>query len=1117
MRIRLHRRQKARAPPDFLAGGGKLGALMRSHDWTQSPLGTPESWPDALKMSVSICLNSRFPMVLWWGPEFATLYNDAYRPMLGATKHPGGLGRPGIESWREIWDIIGVQLRGVRETGQASWSEDLLLVVERYGYREEAYFTYSYSPIKNADGTIGGVFTAVNETTARVLGERRLRTLRELAECTTDGKSVEGACEILAGVLGKGNPDVPLAGLYLASDDGLTARRLATSGFGVEVAPAVIQLDTDDPWHVGEVIRTGCAVLVDDLGKHFRDLPGGEWPEPTTSALVLPVMKAGQQPGTTGVLIAGINKRRELDDEYRGFLELVAGHMATAVTNARAHEEERRRAEALEEINRAKTVFFSNVSHEFRTPLTLMIGPIEEVLAKPEDQVFPATRALIETAHRSGLRLLKLVNALLDFSRIEAGRMQASYEPLDLAAWTAELASNFRSATQKAGLLLVVDCPPLSEPVFVDREMWEKIVLNLVSNAFKFTFEGEIVVSLRPTSIGRFAELTVRDTGTGIPEHELPRLFERFHRVEGARGRSFEGSGIGLALVQELVKLHGGSMGVESKVGRGSTFTVSIPFGTAHLPAERIGERRGPVSTALRRQAFVEEALQWLPEQGTGLDLAILQQAQPETLAIPADSFGPPPRILVADDNADMCKYVRRLLAGRFEVEAVPDGEAALEAAQAKPPALVLSDVMMPRLDGFGLVKAIRADQRLREVPVILLSARAGEEAKVEGLDAGADDYLVKPFSARELVARVQANLQMSQIRKEAEEKLRKRTTELETVLETVPTAVWFTYDRDARHVTGNRHAADLLRLPAHANASLTASENERPSYRLFREGQEVPPGDLPIQRAARGEKVDNEELELHFPDGDRKTLLVRAAPLHGTAGEIHGAVAAAVDITDRKRHADRQQLLLNEINHRVKNTLATVQSIAVQTLRNAENTVQARRHFEGRLMALSRVHNILTRENWEGASLRNMIADSIAPYRDQERERFETEGPEVSIPAKYALALAMALHELCTNAVKYGALSTENGHVRIAWNVSARNGSRQLTIRWREVGGPPVRPPSRRGFGSRLIELGLKQDLGGHVQIDFASTGVSCTIEAPLPPRAGGDTSTLGDEATNE
>jgi DNA-binding response OmpR family regulator len=268
----------------------------------------------------------------------------------------------------------------------------------------------------------------------------------------------------------------------------------------------------------------------------------------------------------------------------------------------------------------------------------------------------------------------------------------------------------------------------------------------------------------------------------------------------------------------------------------------------------------------------------------------------------------------VADDNADMRQYLNRLLGSRFEVDAVPDGQAALEAAQVQRPALVLADVMMPRLDGFGLVKAMRADQRLREVPFILLSARAGEEAKVEGLGAGADDYLVKPFSARELVARVQASLQTSQIRKEAKEALRKRTTELETVLETVPTAVWFTHDRDAKYITSNRYAANLLRLPVDANPSLTASDDERPGFRVFREGKEVPSSDLPVQRAARGEKVDDEELEVHFPDGERKTLLVRAATLHGAAGEVHGAVGAAVDITDRKRHAERLQLLLNEL-----------------------------------------------------------------------------------------------------------------------------------------------------------------------------------------------------------
>ena len=281
--------------------------------------------------------------------------------------------------------------------------------------------------------------------------------------------------------------------------------------------------------------------------------------------------------------------------------------MATAVSNARAYEEERKRAEALAEINRAKTQFFSNVSHEFRTPLTLMLGPLEEVLAKPEANPLSDDRSLVRLAHRNGVRLLKLVNTLLDFSRIEAGRVQASFHPIDLAVFTAELASNFRSAIERAGLHLVIDCPSLPHQVYVDADMWEKVVLNLISNAFKFTFEGEIGIAAKPSSDGRYAEVTVRDTGTGIPPEELSHLFERFHRVEGARGRSIEGSGIGLALVQELIKLHGGTIRVTSEVGQGSTFTVAIPFGLGHLPADRIRRGQAMATANVRPQAYVEE------------------------------------------------------------------------------------------------------------------------------------------------------------------------------------------------------------------------------------------------------------------------------------------------------------------------------------------------------------------------------------------------------------------------------------------------------------------------------------------------------------------------------
>ena len=223
----------------------------------------------------------------------------------------------------------------------------------------------------------------------------------------------------------------------------------------------------------------------------------------------------------------------------------------------------------------------------------------------------PVHRERQEVAHRNALRLMRLVNTLLDFSRIEAGRIDANYEPTDLAQFTTELAGVFRSAIEKAGLSLVVDCDPLREPVYVDRDMWEKIVLNLLSNAFKFTFEGQITVELR--SVGDRVELRVSDTGVGIPEADLPRMFERFHRVKHARARTHEGTGIGLALVQELARFHGGGVAVASQEGRGTTFTVTIRTGTAHLPPERVSGTRRPSSTSVGALPYVEEALRWLP------------------------------------------------------------------------------------------------------------------------------------------------------------------------------------------------------------------------------------------------------------------------------------------------------------------------------------------------------------------------------------------------------------------------------------------------------------------------------------------------------------------------
>jgi signal transduction histidine kinase len=450
-------------------------------------------------------------------------------------------------------------------------------------------------------------------------------------------------------------------------------------------------------------------VLLDELSARFGPLPSGPWPESAESALVLPIGAPGQS-CPAGFLVLGLRPRQAIDAAYCSFCDLVAGHVATALANARAYEEERKRAEALAQIDRVKTAFFSNVSHEFRTPLTLMLGPLENLLSKG-GSLSGEHRNEIETAHRNSLRLLKLVNSLLDFSRIEAGRIKASYEPVELSALTGELAANFRSAIEAVGLRLIVDCQPLPQPVYVDRDMWEKIVLNLLSNAFKFTFEGSITVRLK--AHGDSAVLTVSDTGTGIAEHELPHIFERFHRIENAKGRNFEGSGIGLALIQEYAMLHGGSVQVSSRIDEGSTFTVRLPFGSGHLAAERVAATAAETSEAARAGAFAAEALTWL-----GNDLSRPAQKAEDR---PARA-----RILLADDNADMREHIIRILGDSYDVRAVPDGQAALQAAREQEPDLILSDIMMPVLDGFGMMREIRADPALREIPVILGPGRGG-------------------------------------------------------------------------------------------------------------------------------------------------------------------------------------------------------------------------------------------------------------------------------------------------------------------------------------------------------------------------------------------------------
>ena len=729
---------------------------MRAFDWASTPLGPVDTWPQSLRSAVSILLPSRAQIVLFWGDDLVTLYNDAYSPVFGV-KHPWALGRPARECWREVWDVLEPLFRGVVQTGEAFHAENHPFFLERHGFVEETYFDVSYDPVRNETGDVGGVFCIVTETTGRVLGERRLRTLSALGSRGTPA-SEDDLGRHVTSVLEESGGDVPFALVYLFDDAADHGRLIAFPGVAREgiALPDTLSIRALPALHDAVHASTVAEIPVDQILTR----------PPATAAhvaLVLP-LRAGTQ--TAGILIAGVSRHLALKPDYRDFLGLVATSLSSSIAGLRTVAEERRRAEALAEIDRAKTAFFNNVSHEFRTPLTLLLAPLDDLRSEGFSTVSAADRERLEVAHRNAVRLLRLVNTLLDFSRIEADRAEAVYVPGDLGTYTAELASAFHSLIDRAGLRYTIDCAPVE--AFVDHAMWEKIVFNLVSNAFKHTFEGEIRVALRRR--GDRAELVVADTGVGIPVSEQPHIFQRFHRVRGARARTHEGTGIGLALVAELVRLHGGVITVTSEVGRGSVFTVSVPLGSTHLPPERIGATR-TVDASAAASAYVEEAERWVAPTSA-------QQPLPDDTIVVRSSEA---RVLVADDNADMREYIVRLLAPHWTVEAVGDGAAAFDSARARPPDLVVTDVMMPGLDGFELLRALRADPLTTTVPVILLSARAGEESRVEGLEAGADDYLTKPFSARELVARVASQMELARVRRVAADRERVARAEAES------------------------------------------------------------------------------------------------------------------------------------------------------------------------------------------------------------------------------------------------------------------------------------------------------------------------------------------------
>lgn len=751
----------SRLPADLAAAvslGGEMGRRFAEYDWDAHPLGPPRDWSGQMRAAVATTLASRFPLVLWLGTEdLFVVYNDAYIEILGDKLD--SFAKPGREVWWDIWDSIAPMLAGVVATGEATWSRDLMLPMVTAGRRVERYFTFTYSPLIGADGKPFGIFCPSYETTERVLSERRLHLLNTVASAIVESRSIDDAVGVAVRVCAGQPADLSFIAVY--ADDGATGRvtlRGATPPVSALLPGELAEL-TD--WDAASRTRAEMQVIGDVAGtiSGIEAALGADCPQ---EALVLPLGEASP----AGALVVGASPRRPLDTQFEGFCQLLADQLTSTFASIVSYEQERHRADALAELDRAKTAFLTNVSHEFRTPLTLLLGPLDDALLDAAPESVLAER--LTTAARNARRLQRLVDSLLDFSRIEAGRANAKLVCTDVGALTAQIASSFTELCHRAGLELKLDCAPALADV--DPAMWETIVLNLLSNAVKYTLRGSISVRVRTESGD--CVIAVRDTGVGIGAEDLKLLFERFYRADNVRGRSVEGTGIGLSLVRGLVDLHRGTVEIDSELDHGTTVTIRVPRSTSGAVVDP--SPAGPNET----NPYVAEASQW-----------VMPVAEPAATPEATRQV-----VLIADDNADMRAHLERVLSTHWETVSVADGESALAATRNLRPDAIVTDVMMPGLDGFGFVAAVRADPDLAPTPILMLSARAGAEAVSEGYAGGADDYLPKPFRSQELIDRLASRLsavgrERDRQRREAQSRLASELVHLDSALQATSSA----------------------------------------------------------------------------------------------------------------------------------------------------------------------------------------------------------------------------------------------------------------------------------------------------------------------------------------
>jgi signal transduction histidine kinase/ActR/RegA family two-component response regulator len=676
--------------------------LLRSTDWSSTGLGDPSTWPETLRLQLNICFESAFPIAVWWGPDLIQFYNDGYRPILGATKHPQAFGRPAQETWPEIWRTIGAMVEQVVQEGIAVKGEDMPLVLERNGYPELCHFTFSYSPIRAVSGEIVGMFTVAVETSTRVRAERRqafqLTLSDKLRRLSAADDIVATAAELLCAHL-----QVTRA-FYAEIDDATATFNISaqwTRTADLAPLPATGDIENFGPYLL-HALRQGRTVVVEDMctDPNFAAYAAGYDALGIRSIVITPLIRDGRLRGNLNVAHAAV--RNWTPDEIEVIAD-VASRTWDALERARAEE-------ALRTSNRLKDDFLAMLAHELRNPLApigaaadlLQIGRLDETQVRETSRIIGR-----QVRHMTGL-----IDDLLDVSRVTRGLVELNMEPLDIGHVVADAVEQVTPLVSARHHRLTISVPGVTT-VMGDRNRLVQVLANLLNNAAKYTSEGgTILLSTGVTDTDVVLEII--DTGIGMAPDLAARAFELFTQAERSSDRSLGGLGLGLALVKSIVELHGGTVTCESPgLDKGSRFTVRLPRAAA---------------TAATTTGQTTSAM------GLGTSA--------------------PLRIMVVDDNVDAASLMSMLLeATGHQIEVQHDARTALERSAADPPQVFLLDIGLPEIDGIELARRLRAQPGTADAVLIAITGYGQAEDRARTAAAGFSHHLTKPVDIDELYA----------------------------------------------------------------------------------------------------------------------------------------------------------------------------------------------------------------------------------------------------------------------------------------------------------------------------------------------------------------------------